>query len=529
MWQRFTERARRVVFFAQEEAGRLGENYVGTEHLLLGLVRESRESESVATRILARLDVPLARIRADVERQVTRGHGSLGQDMLLTPRAKRVIDLAYEEARQLNNNYIGTEHILLGLICEKDGIAARILVKLGVGAERARREVSAMREEHDATASTVEGEREKELQSLTPEELPARRRAGSARMAELVVEVEALRSMTERHRLVREALRAGRQVCVEMPDLISIADLDSARARALVQLGLILERTSEHYCQLHQGLLGNQALALVFEKPSLRTRVTFETAMFQCGGRAIHLGPQEIGLGTREPAADVARNLERWVQGVAARTFSHATIVELADHADIPVINALSDFEHPCQALADMLTLLDKRGRLEGQKLAYVGDGNNMAHSLVALGAKLGLHVTLACPEGYQPSPGVLEAARADAAQSGGSVALTTNPRAAVEGVDAVYTDVWTSMGQEDEAAERERLFRPYQLNAELLALADPEAVVMHCLPAHRGLEITAEVLDGPRSVAFDQAENRLHAQKAVLAVLLGGAAAEPK
>ncbi|MBM3219466.1 MAG: ornithine carbamoyltransferase [Candidatus Rokubacteria bacterium] len=265
--------------------------------------------------------------------------------------------------------------------------------------------------------------------------------------------------------------------------------------------------------------LTGRTFALIFEKPSLRTRVTFEVGVNQLGGRAVYLAGQEIGLGTRESVPDVARNLSRWVDGICARVFSHATIDALATNATVPVINMLSDFEHPCQAVADYFTLWERGVDFAKVRIAWVGDGNNVCHSIVLLGAALGADLRVACPPGYEPDPAVMAAARA----RGGSVTLTTEPDDAVRGADVVYTDVWTSMGQEAEKATRQEAFARYQVNGPLLNFAKSSALVMHCLPAHRGEEITDDVLDGPRSVALDQAENRLHAQKAIIAALTEG------
>ncbi|GBD29477.1 Ornithine carbamoyltransferase [bacterium HR32] len=262
-------------------------------------------------------------------------------------------------------------------------------------------------------------------------------------------------------------------------------------------------------------------MALLFEKPSLRTRVTFEVGVRELGGYAVYLAPQDVQLGVRETAADVARNLSRWVDGVVARVYRHGTLQEMADASPVPVVNALSDREHPCQALADLLTLEEKLGGFQGRRVAWVGDGNNVCHSFLLAAAKVGLSVHVATPPGYSPDAAVIEAARQAAARSGAAVQVGTDPRAAVAGAHAVYTDVWTSMGQESEREQRASRFRPYQVNAALLALADPAAVVLHCLPAHRGEEITDDVLDGPQSVVLDQAENRLHVQKALLALVL--------
>ena len=262
--------------------------------------------------------------------------------------------------------------------------------------------------------------------------------------------------------------------------------------------------------------LAGRSFALIFEKPSLRTRVTFEVGINQLGGRAIHLSGPEIGLGTRESVPDVARNLSRWVDGICARVFAHATVEGLATYASVPVINALSDYEHPCQAVADFFTLWERGVDLGKLKLAWIGDGNNVLNSILHLGAALGAELRMACPPGYQPDPRILDEAR----RKGGAVSVTTEPDEAVRGADVIYTDVWTSMGQEAEKTQRQEAFARYQLNAPLLAFAKSSALVMHCLPAHRGEEITDEVLDGPQSVVLDQAENRLHAQKAIIMAL---------
>jgi ornithine carbamoyltransferase len=260
---------------------------------------------------------------------------------------------------------------------------------------------------------------------------------------------------------------------------------------------------------------------MVFEKPSLRTRVTFEVGMWQLGGHAVYLGPQDIQMGTRESVGDVAANLDRWVSGIMARTFAHRTQEELAEGAAIPVINGLSDLEHPCQVLADLLTMLERYGHLAGLHVAWVGDGNNVCHSLLLGCAKMGAHLIVATPPAYAPGEAVVARAQTIGRGTGARITVVTDPAAAVRGADVVSTDVWTSMGQEAEREARRRIFAPYQLNAALLAQAGPAAIVMHCLPAHRGEEITDEVLDGPQSIVLDQAENRLHAQKALLALLL--------
>lgn len=296
-------------------------------------------------------------------------------------------------------------------------------------------------------------------------------------------------------------------------DLLSLHDLTPGEVEFLLKLGL---RVKAHPARYKHALEG-KTLTMLFEKPSLRTRMTFEIGMSQLGGWAINLGPQEVGLGRRESVKDVARNLSRWVDGVMARVYSHATILELAANASVPVINGLSDFEHPCQALGDYLTLLERRGHLAGLTLAWVGDGNNVAHALIYGGTRLGVRLRLAVPPGYEPDPAVV----ADAHREGCSVEITHDPAEAVVGADAVYTDVWASMGQEEQAEIRGQAFRTFQVNKELMRKAGPQALFMHCLPAHRGQEVTDQVIDSPRSVVYDQAENRLHIQKAILLALM--------
>ena len=510
MWQRFTERARKVVFYAQEEAGRVGQNYVSTEHLLLGLVREN---DSVAARLLDRLGVSLGRIRSEIERQVARGDGRLNQDMQLTPRAKRVIDLAYDEARQLNNNYIGTEHLLLGLIREGEGMAGKVLAGLGVILERTRQEVIEL-QSHGRAEGNTDDKAKTGLwgrlmnKQTPPDETPdvptaPGGRNPSGRMA------PPTRERSDLYDILGETRLRGR-------DILGIEYLSAEEVFLILD---VAARLKAHKFDETQTLFAKgQTLAMLFEKPSLRTRVTFEAGMTQLGGNAIYL---EGRLGVRETVPDVARNLGRWIDGIMARTFDHQAVLDLAEYAGIPVINGLSDREHPCQALADFQTLAERKGDLAGLTLAYVGDGNNVAHSLMLLAAKVGTHFRLGCPEGYEPDEALWQTALALAGWSGATLTLTHNPAEAAHEADAVYTDVWASMGQEEEAAARAQVFAPFQVNAALMAHAKPDALVMHCLPAHRGEEITADVLDGPNSVVFDQAENRLHAQKAILAVVL--------
>lgn len=306
---------------------------------------------------------------------------------------------------------------------------------------------------------------------------------------------------------------ANRSTMLRQRHVISLHDLDSAEVDCLIKLALQVKAQPNRF----RNALAGKTMAMLFEKPSLRTRVTFEVGIGQLGGRGVYLGPQEVGLGKRESVKDVAQNLSRWVDVVTARVFSHQTVMELAEHASVPVINALSNFEHPCQALGDYLTLLEHKGPLAGKTLAWVGDGNNVVHSLIYGAAKLGVRLRIATPAGYEPDHSVV----ADAKREGGDIMLTNDPNEAVVGADAVYTDVWISMGQEDEADTRLRVFRPYQVNCQLLRKAGPQALFMHCLPARRGQEVTDEVMDSPRSLVYDQAENRLHIQKAILLAIL--------
>ena len=300
-------------------------------------------------------------------------------------------------------------------------------------------------------------------------------------------------------------------------DLLSIADLGGEDIRQLISDAIDLKARG------WLSMLSGKTLAIMFEKPSLRTRVSFELAMRQLGGQTIYLSPAEVGLGLREAVPDVARVLSRYVDAIAARTFSHQALEVLASYSSVPVINALSDWEHPCQALADLLTIYEKKEELNGLTLAFVGDGNNVARSLMLAASLTGMNFQMASPPGYAIDDKTLNLAQSNALGSGGEILCTGEPRRAVSGADVVYTDVWTSMGQEAEADKRRQIFAGYQVNSELLSLAREDAIFMHPLPAHHGEEVAEGILDGPKSVVFDQAENRLHLQKALLAEMLGG------
>jgi ornithine carbamoyltransferase len=307
-------------------------------------------------------------------------------------------------------------------------------------------------------------------------------------------------------------------------DFVSIRDFSPQQIRHFLDLAWELKNHPVAYT----GALKGKTLALIFEKPSLRTRVTFDVGIHQLGGFSIYLSPAEINLGKRESVYDVAKNLERMVQGIMIRTFAHEIVVEMAEYACIPVINGLTDYSHPCQAMADYLTMLEIKGRIRNLKVAFIGDGNNVAHSLMFAGAQLGANVWVATPSGYEPKADAVEWARQRAVETTATCTITNDPVEAAANADVIYTDVWTSMGQESEAEERWHTFLPYQVNASLMARAKPDAIFMHCLPAHRGDEVTDEVIDSPHSFVFQQAENRLHAQKAILLELMKDVTLEP-
>jgi ornithine carbamoyltransferase len=298
-------------------------------------------------------------------------------------------------------------------------------------------------------------------------------------------------------------------------DLLRVADLSTTELLEVLDLSARLK--AELKAGKTHPLLAGRTLAMIFEKPSLRTRVTFEIGMVQLGGAAVNLARGDIKLGEREPTRDIARNLDRWCDVVMARTFLHQSVVDLATWARVPVVNGLSDLHHPCQVIADCLTVREHLGRIAGLKVVFIGDGNNMVHSWMDAAARLDFELVVACPAGYEPDPAIT-------AEAGSRITVTHDVHATARGADVLYTDVWTSMGQEAEAEHRRRVFKPYQINDAAIALATPKVLVMHCLPAHRGEEITDAAIEGPRSVVFDQAENRLHAQKGVLVWLLGAA-----
>jgi ornithine carbamoyltransferase len=301
-------------------------------------------------------------------------------------------------------------------------------------------------------------------------------------------------------------------------DLLSVAQLQAGDIETIFDAARHLKTDRG----AHEDLLRGKRLGMIFEKDSLRTRFTFDVGIQDLGGSAVFMDHRDVRLGSRESLKDVAKNLERWVHGIVARTYKHRAVEELAANCSIPVINGLSDYLHPCQGLSDFFTLTERWGSVKGKKVVYVGDGNNTAHSLIHTAALLGAHITVCTPEGYEPNARVISEAMLMARESGSDIRILNDPEKGVSGADAVYTDVWASMGQEDEIEERAALFSDYRVDEEMMALAAPDAVFMHCLPAHRGQEVTSPVIDGPQSIVYDIAENRLHVQKAVLVLLMG-------
>jgi len=306
---------------------------------------------------------------------------------------------------------------------------------------------------------------------------------------------------------------------MEGKNLVSIDDLSREEVFQILKTAEILK--IKHYSNDRQPVLAGKVLGMIFQKPSLRTRVSFESGMIQLGGQAIYLGPDDIKLGQREATKDIARVLSRYVNGIMARTFSHKVILDLAKYADVPVINGLSDLLHPCQALGDLLTIKEKKGRLANLKLAFIGDGNNVFNSLVFGAVKVGMHISIAAPENYEPNSEIIAKAQKDAEKINCMIEITHDPNEAVKNADIIYTDVWTSMGFEKEKEIRKNAFQPFQVNQDLVNHAKDDVIILHCLPAHRGEEITDEVIDSEKSVVVDQAENRMHAQNAVLSLLM--------
>ncbi|HVK02358.1 MAG TPA: ornithine carbamoyltransferase [Armatimonadaceae bacterium] len=478
----FTRNGRKSMLWAQVEAMRRGDVYVEPEHLLLGLLHGE---DTGALRLLDRLNLAASQVREAVS--VTLRPESAGtrvSSSQLSPVAKKIVEQARRETELTGDDYVGTDHLMLAILkAGENGIDTRdsggpmALTLMGLTYDRA------------ATAARQSGEERIESETLGD---------GQSRPAPS-----------------NSSRVSGRPGFLKGRCLISINDLSLEEVRALFEL------TREVKMGRVPDCARNKTLALLFEKPSLRTRATFAVGMTRLGGQHIYLGRDEVGLGNRETPEDVSRCVSRWVDAIAVRTFAHETVECLAEAASVPVINALTDREHPCQALADFYTILEHRSETAGMKFVFVGDGNNVANSLMLLAPRLGTHFVLACPPGYEPLPEVEAQARALAEECGTKFEITNDALAAADDADILYTDVWTSMGQEEESAKRLRDFSSYQINAEMIREAKEDVLVMHCLPAHRGQEITADALDGPFSVVFDQAENRLHIQQALLAAVL--------
>ena len=463
----FTQNARKALLWAQEEAMRQGQADVGPHHLLQGLLHAS---DSGAIRLLDRLGVAASQVHEALAAQLPARSASPAQTSQLGPDTKRIVDHAHAETEASGKDRVGTEHLFLSLVRHcGPGAVCDALSAIGVTYERLREHLGQVAAE--------------------PRTEPA---SGAA-----------------------PAPRTPRPGFLRGRDLLSVSDLSSDEVRALFEL------TREVKSGFRPDNARGKSLALVFEKPSLRTRVTFSVAMTRLGGDSVYLSPTDIGMGTREPPEDVARCLDRWVNAIVARTFAHETVEAFAQAASVPVINGLTDREHPCQALADFYTILEHKSETEGMKLVYVGDGNNVAQSLLLLAPRLGTHLTLACPPGYEPNAEIVAEARAMAHANNTRFELTQDALAAADDADVLYTDVWTSMGQEEASEARSRDFAGFQINDELVREAKEDVLVLHCLPAHRGQEIAQSVLDGPHAGVWDQAENRLHVQMALLAAVL--------
>jgi ornithine carbamoyltransferase len=473
-------RARSAVEAAMTAAASRGDTMVTPEHLLFGILKDE---EGAAARALARLDASAAELREKVEPLLPRLGESRKVDREMELRNTTTDAIAQAElvARDAGDGQITTLRLLLALMLRPENPGAGVLRDAGVALKGIR---------------TISEDFHK------------------ARARDRVVDPSELVDLTLSQLIVRGGMKGT--------SLLRVSDLYPADVATIFAVADRLK--SRRHRGSHDDsstLLAGKTLAMVFQKPSLRTRVTFEIAMTQLGGHAIHLGPDEIGVGEREAPADVARNLARWVDGIVARTFKHTMIEELVANAKIPVINGLSDLEHPCQALADLFTMRERFGALKGLTLAYVGDSNNVSRSLMELAARTGVNMRLAAPKGYHFDQAFLDEVKALGASNGAVIEAVIDPKEAAAGADALYTDVWASMGQESETATRKNAFEGYQLNAELLSLAKPTAIVLHCQPAHRGEEISSEAMDCPNSAVFDQAENRMHVQKALLALMM--------
>lgn len=479
-WDHMSLRARAAVGAAMTAAASRGDTMVTPEHLLYGILVDD---EGAAARAMAQFDTTVVGLKAKLGPMLPQPGGArpVDREMELRNTTRDAISHAELAARDAGDGQITTLRLLLGIMSRPENPAAGLLLESGL---------------------TLTG-----LRAVSEDLHKDRGR-------DRVVNPADLATLTLSQLIVRSRMKGS--------NLLRISDLYPADVATIFAVtDRLKSRRNRGSHDDSSTLLAGKTLAMVFQKPSLRTRVTFEIAMTQLGGHAIHLGPDEIGVGEREAPADVARNLERWVNGIVARTFKHQMIEDLVLNAGIPVINGLSDLEHPCQALADLYTMRERYGELKGLTLAYVGDSNNVSRSLMELAARTGVNMRLAAPEGYHFDNEFLDEVQALGATNGAAIEAMIDPNEAAEGADAVYTDVWASMGQEAETAKRKRDFAGYQLNTELLSHAKPTAIVLHCQPAHRGEEISSDAMDCPNSAVFDQAENRMHVQKALLALMM--------
>ncbi|GAB4454194.1 MAG: hypothetical protein OHK0029_08560 [Armatimonadaceae bacterium] len=473
----FTRNGRKAMLWAQVEAMRRGDMYVEPEHLLLGLMHGENTG---ALRLVDRMGLTSSQIREAIAVLLApEAAGARVDTSQLSVSAKKVVEQARRETEATGHDYVGTEHLLMAIL---RGYENGVGIKPGL--------LDSLAHLHLTCQGAVDCLR------LLMSEPPSERE--TLRPAEPV-----------------RPLPAARPGFLKGRHLLGIDDLSTEEIRALFEL--TREIKTGRSPVNGQG----KTLAMLFEKPSLRTRVTFTVGMSRLGGQSLCLSKEEVGLGTRESVPDVARCLSRWVDAIAIRTFSDTTLRELAQYANIPVINALTDREHPCQALADFYTILESRSETRGMKLVYVGDGNNVAISLMLLAPRLGTHFTLCCPPGYEPASDLVERATEMAKANGTNFEISHEPLVAADDADILYTDVWTSMGQEAEAKKRKKEFSGFAINAEMIREAKDDVLVLHCLPAHRGEEISDEVMDGPFSGVWDQAENRLHVQQALLAAVL--------
>lgn len=575
----FARTARRAMELAQEEAMLESADHIASGHLLLGVLRCQ---EGGASHVLQNCGVHLVAVREEIRSEAKGGNGGpAGEDggvaehkttKALPPlvrsaigrswdhmsyRARAAVEAAMAAAAARGDTMVTPEHLLCGILQDDEGAAARALAQFGATVVPLKAPAAALLQRLGDPRPV---DRAMELRNTTTEviaqaEMAARdagdgqittlrlllgimarhENAGTGLLLENGITLAALRKVSEdlhKDRAEQQVVHPSELANLTLSQLIvrsrmkganlsRISDLSPSDIASIFAVTDLLKSRRSRGADDTATLLSGKTLALVFQKPSLRTRVTFEIAMTQLGGRAIHLGPDEIGVGEREAPADVARNLERWVNGIVARTFKHEMIEAFVLNASVPVINGLSDLEHPCQALADLYTMRERYGDLKGLTLAYVGDSNNVTRSLMELAARTGVHMRVASPEGYHFDKAFLDEVAALGQANGAVIEAMVDPKQAVAGADAVYTDVWASMGQESEAILRKQVFADYQLNTELLSLAKPAAIVLHCQPAHRGEEISSDALDSANSAVFDQAENRMHVQKALLALMM--------